>query len=1004
MNWKLVCLSIVVLVGVEGLVPVTAEAQQTSGITGEVLDDTGGVLPGVTVTAASPALIEQQRVAISDGQGRYTFIDLRPGTYSVTFNLPGFNTVIREGIELTAGFTATVNIELDVGGIEETITVTGASPVIDVQNVRQQTTITKDLFETLPSGSKGFMSMARMIPGMSGPTDAGGASGLYSANSAHAATLHGKGSTKMSYDGMQTSNLAGTGHTSYVMNPSTAEETMVETGGISAESDASGLRINLIPKEGGNTFSGGTDFTFANQHMQSDNLTEELQARGLTATSRLLHIYDVNGTIGGPIKRDKVWFFLATRFSGNKNDAQAGVFFNKTQGTPFYTPDLDRPSFRKEWLQSQAARVTWQVSQTNKINGFVDIQQYETRGRGRNRAPEAQTCWSFWPAGVFQGTWTNTVSSRFLIEGGVSLAKNPFPCTREDVTETFDFTVKETDIHIQEASTGLEYNAARSYLYTNDMDRYVERFSVSYVTGSHSFKTGIQLQQHYNPREYVINQDLQYRFLNGLPNRITQWSTPYMMQNNTKADLGIYAQDQWAIDRLTLNYGLRFDYFNGDIPAQHVDAGRFVGERNFEPVHGVPDWKDLNPRVGVSYDLFGDGRTALKASAGRYVGKMAVTLAQSNNPVQTSINSVTRSWADANGDFNPDCDLTNFAANGECGGISNLNFGQNNPNAIQYADDLIKGYGNRDYFWDLTAEVQHELRANVSLLAGYYRNWSSHFGDIAYGWRGSTGTGVSDNLAVTPADYDPFCITAPVDPELPGGGGYEVCGLYDITPAKRGVGESVVNRPDKYGDPSRVSDFVTFSVNARLANAIELGGSLDLGRTVQDQCFVVDSPQQLLNCRIVTPVKGQTQVKVHFNMPLPGDFIVSGVFQNLSGIQYQANYNVKNNAIAPSLGRNLAACGTKVVCTASVTVPLIAPQSQFEPRRSLLDLRMSKIIRLGGGTDLRANFDIYNLFNDSSLTELNSNYGSSWRRPQGGAFTGGMVDGRLIQLGAQLTF
>ena len=223
------------------LLPSAASAQQASGIAGLVRDTSGAVLPGVTVEAASPALIEKVRTAVTDDEGRYNIVDLRPGIYAVTFSLAGFNTLKRDGIELTAGFTATVNAELRVGALEETITVTGAAPLVDIQNVRQQESVSNELLDALPSGSKGFMGIARLVPGMTGNADAGGASGIYSANSAHAATIHGKGGGKMAYDGMQTSNQTVLGNSSYVMNPATVEETVVLTGGISAESDASGL-------------------------------------------------------------------------------------------------------------------------------------------------------------------------------------------------------------------------------------------------------------------------------------------------------------------------------------------------------------------------------------------------------------------------------------------------------------------------------------------------------------------------------------------------------------------------------------------------------------------------------------------------------------------------------------------------------------------------------------------------------------------------------------------
>lgn len=989
--------------------PAAAYAQQASAIAGIVRDASGGVLPGVTVEVASPALIEKVRTAITDTEGRYNVVDLRPGTYGVMFRLEGFNAFRRDGIVLTAGFTATVNADMQVGSLAETITVTGAAPLVDTQNVRQQESVSDELLNALPSGSKGFMGLSRLIPGMSSNSDSGGGSGIYSANSAHAATIHGKGGGKMSYDGMQTSNQSLNGHTSYVMNPATVEETVILTGGISAESDASGLLINLVPKEGGNTFNGGFDGVYTNDRFQSDNLTQRVRDRGTETLNKVQRLYDANFYGGGPIKRDRIWFFAATRFNGSQNQVP-GIYFNQTQGTPFYTPDLTRPSFRREWLKSQAARVTWQVSRRNKINVFADTQSYQVRGRGGNEAPEAHTVWSFWPNGLYQVTWNSPVTSTLLLEAGASLTRNGYPYRRDQVTDIFGFQVAETDIAIQEASTGFRYNAkgGAGYANVNDQDRYVQRFSVSYVTGTHAFKAGFQLQEGVLNQDRLINQDIEYVFLRGLPSSIVQWATPIQIRARTFPELGVYVQDQWAINRLTLNLGLRFEYFNGYAPAQSWPAARFVGPREFPKVDRVPQWTDLNPRVGGSYDLFGDGKTALKASIGRYVGKMGPAVAIDNNPLTTSVNSVTRAWSDADGDFVPDCNLQNFTANGECAAISNVNFGRANPNAVQYADDLIRGFGTRDYLWDMAVELQHQLTPRIALKGGWFRNWTNQFGDIltvASAAGGGWPTGVIDNQAISPVDFSPYCVTAPVDSRLPRGGGYEVCGLYDINPAKFGQGTQVISRASNYDNgKSRTSNFFNGSVTTRLGGSVELGGSIDTGRIVEDNCFVVDSPQALLNCRIVAPFSSQTQVKAYWSLPLPAAFVVSGVLQNLSGVQYQANWAAPNSAIAPSLGRNLAACGAQVACTATAPIPLIKPMTEFEPRRTLLDLRVSRRFSLSPRLRLRASLDVYNVFNDGSVVNTNNNYGAFWLRPVGGAFTAGLVDGRLLQFSGQLTF
>ena len=984
-----------------------ALAQQISGIAGLVTDSSGAVLPGVTVEAESPALIERVRTGVTGDEGRYNIVNLRPGTYVVTFTLSGFRPVRREGIELTAGFTAPVNVDLEVGALEETITVTGASPLIDVQNVNQQEVVTGELFSTLlPSGQQALGSIARLIPGMSGGLDGGGAVGMYRSNTVSSAQVHGKQAAKMSYDGMQTEGLAFFGYMNYVMNPGTVEEFVVDQGGSSAESDVSGLRLNLIPKEGGNVFSTVVSGMYSHEDMHSANLNDRSRESGIMTTAKIRYMYDANGTVGGPIKRDSVWFMVNTRFAGMER-LNPGLYFNATQGTPLYTPDFDRPSYTHDVLKSVGGRITWQASPRNKLSAYADTQSFLWRGSGSNRAPEAAEAQNHTPNGVYQATWVAPVSNQFLIEAGWSFADVGTSYHLGNTTDVYGFTVKPTDVYTREASTGFQYNAKNRYREGSNNNRFVERFSITYVTGTHAFKTGFTMQHHVLEQDTTINNDRYYTFLRGKPTSITLWAQPFFQDLRTNAELGLYAQDKWTIDRLTLNYGLRFDYFNGYVKATDLGAGQFVGARSFPEVNCAPCWSDINPRLGASYDLSGDGRTALKTSFGRYVGKHSTTVQQLLAPVSSSVSNARRSWNDIDEDFEPDCDLNNPALNGECGPISNINFGQANPNATTYDDDVTEGWHNRDYYWDFTAELQHQLSDAVSIAFSYNRNWTDYFGETGIVAGGPFGLGPTtrDNLALTPEDYDPYCITAPSDPRLPGGGGYEVCGLYDVKPGVFGSGVTAVRRPEHYDNvnggtgKSTTRDFFTITVDSRFGSGIQVGGSVDTGRTIVDNCFVVDTPQQLLNCRFTKPFNGQTQIKAHGVVPLPRGFTVSGVFQSLSGATFNANYRVSNDEIAPSLGRNLAACGTRAVCTASVSVPLVEPQTFFEPRLQLLDVRFSKMFELvSQGGRLRASVDIFNILNSGAATNVNSNYGSRWQR------VNSLVPGRLIQLSGELRF
>ncbi|PYS37983.1 MAG: hypothetical protein DMG14_19295, partial [Acidobacteria bacterium] len=605
-----------------------------------------------TVEAASPALIEKVRSVVTDERGLYRIVDLRPGTYTVTFTLRGFSIFKREGIELRTSFTATINAEMKVGSVEDTVTVLEQAPVVDIQNVRQQTTIARETLDAIPT-TKRIGQYASIIPGATYPNatfqDVGGNQG-----EGGQFGVHGQRPQDLStnVEGLN-QNQQALGVVSF--NSQAFQEVVVETGGTSAEAMTGGVQVNIVSKDGGNRFSGSLSAAYTGPSLQMGNLTDALRARGLKNDISIRRSYDYGGALGGPIKKDKLWFFMAHRWWGASRYIQ-GSYFNKAQGTLFYEPDLSRVSHNNEYFEDHSLRLTWQVSPKHKIVGSFSHQNncscpFGLTGVGGinavKPAPESRAWHVYNPQFLPLVSWTYTATNKLVFEAGQSALVLNEDSRRQPYVGPNDIRVTDLAMNIVYGSDA--NNNVWSGSYTRRfVTKYNSRFSASYVTGSHNFKTGLTYQRYYlgRPGRYTdlnqINQARSYTFRNRVPVSVTIWATPFEFLEQTTS-LGLFAQDQWTLGRATLNLGLRYDGLNGAVPAQTLPAGIFVPARDFPAVKDTPNWKNINPRLGMSYDLFGKGKTALKVGLGRYV---PYTVTASNNPAANQAASATRTWDD----------------------------------------------------------------------------------------------------------------------------------------------------------------------------------------------------------------------------------------------------------------------------------------------------------------------------------------------------------------------
>jgi hypothetical protein len=962
------------------LVPAIAAAQ-TGSIAGVVKDTTGAVLPGVTVEASSPALIEGTRSVTTDDKGQYKIVDLRPGVYTVTFTLAGFNIIKREGIELTTGFTAPVNAELKVGAITETVTVTGESPIVDTQRVTQQNVMTRDIIDAVPTG-KNFQNIGVLVPGVvlgaggtgATPYDVGGSSGEQQVQMG----IHGGATAdmQMQIDGMRFNNLCGSGSYAGISgNDALVEQISYEFGAISAETGTGGIRVNMIPKEGGNAFKGTFFLNGANNNVQSNNLTQALMDQGLRAVNKTKRVWDVSGSLGGPILKNKLWFLVASRYWG-LDKYPADSFYDTSTRDFSFVPDSSRLGVDDSWNLSNAVRVTWQATARNKFTGYVDLQDRLTGhwfvGQGGIfglTAPEASWQQKTPIGHLWQTKWTSTVSSKMLLEAGVSQYVQQYTrYPQPDVTPT--------TFSIVDNSTGRRINSAP---YFSDHWSTVRAISasMSYVTGSHAMKVGMNMSG--GPRHEIawVNNDMTLVFNAGNPVQAVLTGSPRDAKERLNADLGIYAQDQWTINRITLNLGLRFDYLNSKLETQDFPAGTFVPARHLDAQSDLPSWKDLGPRIGIAYDLFGNGKTAVKTSLSRYVASQTVGFASQFNPLGGTITggafsgtgADTRTWTDPNGDR-----IVQFS---ELGPTSNPNFGLAFLSTLPSAD-VQKGWFKRGNNWEYSANVQHELIPRVSVSAAYYRRW---FGNFTH----------TDALGVGPGDYTPFCITAPNDARLPNSG-QAVCGLFDVAPTARPL--LSVNRVVDFADTSKRSQVFNgfdFTISARIRDKLLLAGGTGTGRTATTNCEIFDSPDVRF-CENTPPFL--TQLKMLASYSLPWDLQASGTVQSIPGPALQATWRITNaiaNAGPTPLGRNLSA--------GSANVTLVEPNTLYGQRLNQVDLRLARIFKMNSNKyRLQLMLDVYNALNKSAVIAYNNTFGPEWQRPTD------VLQGRLVKIGGQLTF
>ena len=956
--------------------PSAAQFVSTSSIDGTATDQSGATLPGVTVTLSSPSLQVPQLLETTNSEGHYRFTQLPAGPYRVRFELAGFQAVVREDLQLGVGFAAKMDMVLKIGAVEETITVSGASPIVDVTTTSGAQTLSPDMVNKLIPGSRMYGDMARMIPGLvstSAPNI--GRLGLGSSGTFNA---YGDTGVMVLIDGFEI-------RSNTYPDFGSAQEIDVRSFGNSADIAEAGSVWNLVSKSGGNQFHGRYAEQYISDRFQSNNLDDKLRSQGLSFVDSVIHFSDFNSDLGGKVVPDKLWFYGNWRDRRNKRSV-AGLALSPGADGTYGTLD-DTPHLPVVWTMNWTGKLSYQPTPKYQLIAFV-ARDYSTNDGGAQSSKAAQrfipyesATYQLYPVLNFRGEFRATLRDNLLlnVQMGrmgytVTYLDTPKDHSNNTITARWD---RETG-YFTGGSVGPGGNYAEAIRpRTNTVNQANLTFlPKEFLGGGHEFKVGyrVWLQEGHTdvPSHPAGNYQLTYDKVGALshqPVEITTFNFPVFPSNRENSISG-YVNDHWQLNRrLTLNLGVRFDYDHSFLPEQTKEQGQFGNAGTFARFEGNT-WKDWAPRTGAAWDITGDGKTVVKGTYGIYNGGMSDTFAQTFN--QNAVAQTVYRWRDLNGNNNYDPGEVNLDLNG--GDFLSTTAAANNV----FNPDL-----QRPLQHEVTAVFDRELMANMA-------------GRVAYVYKRNVGAISTVNIKRPYGSYD--IVLNRRDPGPDGTLGNADDGgsvkIYDYNAAYRGaafVANEQLNRPSDRSDTFHTTEFTlnkrsagrwgastsfTVTKNHRyLASTASSSSSTALPLSPNDDYFPIDE----------TWTWGY-KVSGSYRMPL--DFSLSGVFDVQPGLKGQRTYVFRS--ADPDGGTPLRQLNT-------VTLRLEPFGAQTGPARPAANLRLSKFMKLRHGS-LQLSIDALNAFNTNAFWDMNFVSGPTFG--YGTAFT----SPRALQFGAAYDF
>jgi hypothetical protein len=926
----------------------TAQNVSSSSIDGLVTDESGAALPGVTIVATSPALQVPQLTTVSDGQGSYRFIDLPRGTYQIRFELAGFEPLVRQDLVLNAGFAARVNVSLKVGTLNETVTVSGATPVVDLSSTGGGQNVPTDLISFALPGLKQMADIVQMSPGLTA-TD-GFKPGAIGLNARIRFNTYGinSGNTNVTVmvDGFKI--IANS-----VPDLANTEEVDVKTYGNGAEVKEAGALINMVTKSGGNQFHGR--YSEAYMRQPGGNITPELEARGLRVGTSLQYFNDASADLGGRIVRDKLWFYGSYRDRRNEttrpglvlNPGPDGVYLTGDEPAAFPTSTLQNPTIKGQYQMTH--KYQFIADYAREITNSDADSQNTPFGAQPTNAPDFSHL-AFEATQVFKWVPTRwkaemkgTPTDRLFFDQQFGRSTYLLNYSQQPACGTTPGTYNRNTLMI--TGCGIQRES--------DFTMWVADGSVTYLPagflgGNHELKFGYQVSLRDITGNAKVtgsgNYHLMYDTVNGVPNQPVQFETtnaPVEPDNWDNVYSG-YLADQWRVgQRLTLNLGLRFDFQHSYVPEQTRPEGPFAAAATFPRVE-VGNWGRFASRLAAAWDMTGSGRTVMKATYGKFNTEAAIA---ANYNQYTTYQNVYR-WTDPNrnGRYDPgEVDLRTDSSSLDF--ISTTSAANNKIN-----EDLRLSHVN-----EVTASVEHELAPNLAVRGLYVLK---HIGSD-YNTINVLRPYSAFNIPITRRDPGP-------DGVLSTGDDGDIFTIYDYDPAFRGsnfVGNQEVNRPDGRTD---YYNSYEASITRRLSQSWSM---LAAYTATKYHRWIAGIPQSPNDEFFDLDDQWRWAFKLNGNYNFPYDISVGGIVEVRNGALGQRTY----------VFRATDASGPPLRQLASATIRMEPFGSQREGKQTTFNARVSRMFLLPKGR-LNASFDVLNVLNTDAITAVTYASGPSFGR------------------------